>query len=750
MQEEKDELLELIEEDEENTDDISEENTDIEEFETEIEEETKSEDELDYSDYEVPESYKFIEHGYLDYAKEVILERALPAIDGFKPSMRRILYAMGHLDKVKDIVKSASVVGTVMKIHPHGDGSIYETMVRLVGSGLYINTPYLKGKGDFGKVYSSDMRAAASRYTGVSFEKLSEELFKGMNGVDMIPSYNEELQEPLLLPVSYPNILCNPTQGVAVGMASNIVPLNFHEVIDATVEYIETGNITKLLAPDFTTAGLYVNNPEELRSLMHNGKAKLKLRGKWRIDGKFIIIDEIPYYTTVEEIKESVKDLPNVADVKDECDKRGLRLAIECSTRKVVDEVLQDVLRVSNLQMQVSSNLVFILNHKPVELGVYGVIEEWVKFRENVVRRELEKELSDLIYQIRQYDILVDLMTTQEKRDTFMGILLKETRKEAKDYLDELYPNTEEAIFDWILDKSIGSLAGIGNKQKSHLEQLRIQKGEVEGKLENVLLVISNELKEINKRYKFPRQTEITDEDITFDKSQTKRKPEAVPTVVQLNGMFLKKLKGTPTNQALPGAIKCMSDSIVSILDSDGRLLRVYLENVDMYKESDKGLYLPLYLEIEKEFKIKHYTIVENRKEAFIYKDGYAAVVDYNEWLESKRRLKVTPDGVAPAYMKDMIGIIDLSKPNILLFTKNGKLGIIKNTFLQKRRTARTKLLNVGKGDSIVKVAAFSDSELSSVLQEVDRFRDCFRVLTKKDGFDKEKFESKVNKVKNK
>ena len=255
-----------------------------------------------YSYDNLPNALVHLVEGYLDYSKEVILERALPNIDGFKPSQRRILYAMKYLERdndlTKDLTKCAGIAGTTMKIHPHGDASIYDTMVRMTDCALYLNTPFIKGKGSFGHVFSTDEKAAASRYTECMFTDIAKECFRGMNGIEMIPSYDNKLKEPLLLPVSYPSILCNTSQGIAVGISTNIPSFNFHEVNKATIEYIKTGEIKKALAPDFTTGGSYILNEHELKKLMETGNAKIKLRGKWHIEGKIIVIDEIPYYTT--------------------------------------------------------------------------------------------------------------------------------------------------------------------------------------------------------------------------------------------------------------------------------------------------------------------------------------------------------------------------------------------------------------------------------------------------------------------
>lgn len=714
-------------------------------------EETSDVVEVDKKAYQknIPESLRFLVNGYLDYAKEVVLDRAIPAIDGFKPSQRRIMYAMKYLERdndlTKDFTKCGGIAGTTMKIHPHGDASIYDTMVRMTDEAMYLNTPFIKGKGSFGHVFSTDEKPAAARYTECMFTKIADECFRGMDGIEMIPSYDNKLKEPLLLPVSYPSILCNTSQGIAVGLASNIPSFNFHEVNKATIEYIKTGEIKKGLAPDFTTGGCYVLNETELKKLMRTGNAKIKLRGKWHIEGKIIVIDEIPYYTTVEEIKNAVKDLAGVNDVKDECDKTGLRLTIECSSKKLVDSVLKEVLRVSNLQMQITSNIVLIIDNKPVVLGVYDVIKEWVKFREEVLKTEIKKDIDRLGALIERYDILVDLMTT-DKRDVFLETLLKDETSDyqpTKDLLRGYYPDADEAIFDWILDRSLRSLKGVGNKQRSYLEELRAEKASQEADFENVGGRIVRELEELNKKYKFPRKTEITTDDYTFE-TVKKTKPEPVPVVIICNGMFLKKLKGVPSNAALPGAVKCMSDDIVSYLDSNGRLLRVMLEDLDFNSPNEKGTYLPRYFDNIDEFKILDIAVVANKKMGYMYDDGYIAVIDYNEWYSAKRRLKITDVGLCPAYINQMIGRVRLDKGYIVLKTKMGKIGIVESKFIEKKRTARTKLIRVGKGDKIVEVTSMTEENLAELVAEPERFKGGFRVVNKKDNFNKEFYDKIV------
>lgn len=721
--------------DEDYEDDESEESEDIEE------------DVIDYRELDLPESLKHLVEGYVDYAKEVVVDRAIPGIDGLKPSQRRVLHTMKFIEKVTDLSKCANVAGATMKLHPHGDQSIYDTMVRMVGSSLHLNVPYLKGKGSFGNVFSSSDRAAASRYTECKLEDITDELFKGMSGVEMVPSYDNKFKEPILLPVSFPSILCNPAQGIAVGIAANIPAFNFHELNDAAIELIETGKITKPLCPDFTTGGSYIYNERELQKLMSTGSARLKLRGKWHIEGKVIVVTEIPYYTTVEDITKAVKDLPNVADVKDESDKKGLRLTIECNTKKVVDEVLNEVLRVSPLQMTFNSNIVIIVDNQPEVIGVKRVLEHWVEFREGVVRKGLEHKVKELDYQINLYDILVDLMTTPEKREVFLAELLNKGRAEAKVLLRGLYPDQEDEVFDWILDKSMGSLGGIGDKQKNYIIELKARKDETLSDLDRVSEIIVEELKQLNKKYKYPRRTEVTEKDYVFEVQKGKVKPEAFAVVVIVDGKFIKKLKSTPTNQKLDGAIKCMSDDTISMLDDRGRLIRVQVEHLDMVTDREKGTYIPLYLgEEDDNYTILDVEVVKNKKIGYMYRDGYAAIIDFNEWYSAKRKTKLTPDGLAPKFINIYLGNFRMDRPYIIFLTKKGKLGVTTTEFLEKSRRARTKLIHVGKGDEIVRLCSASEKDLEDCIVNRERFLNCFRVIGKNDGFSQEVFDRLCNK----
>ena len=687
---------------------------------------------------QIPEGLQKLVSWYADYAKEVVVDRAIVGIDGFKPVHRRILYAMRE-NKAHEMTKSAKVVGWVLGYHPHGDQSVYESLIRMVDSSMYMNIPFIKGKGSWGKVYSTEP-AAAMRYTNCMLHENAALVFDGMDGIKMIPTEDGSVLEPELLPVAFPNVLCNPNSGIAVGMASNIPSFNFHEVLNATIELIETGDIKGVLAPDFTTKGHYVYDESELRKIMERGRGRIKLRGKWTVDGKKIVITEIPYYTTVNALAKQAKELKDkgvpISDIKDLSDRQGLRLEIECSNKKVVDEVLTSLVRDTDLQMSMTTNFTVIVDGRPRVLGIKDLLREWVKFRKGVLKTSLEKEYALVLRDIPRYELLVDLLSDENKRNEFIQRLTKQNSAHARAYLRELYPDADESIFTWILDMPLKSLSGVASKE-SRLANLYARKAELEADLANIEGVITRQLKKLNTQYSFPRRTEVTDVDYNFEKEKpVVVKAAPTPTLVIIEDKFIKKLRLSPATEHLDG-IRCMSDDVISFIDTHGRLLRVNLEHLDYVTERDRGVYLPVYLEVEDDFEVVAYNLIEDKKIGYVYSDGFASVVDYSEWVDSKRMTRITHNGVSP-YAGLIVGEIDLSKQFILLMTRKNYFGFVSSDFKHKGRTARTKLINVKKGDEIVLAVSVSYTDILKLVSNPQRYMDRLGPLAYEDVFDTE------------
>ena len=342
-----------------------------------------------------------LELNYMPYAMSVIISRAIPEIDGFKPSHRKLLYTMYQMKLLTGgRTKSANVVGATMKLNPHGDSAIYETMVRLSrGYGALLHPP-VDSKGNFGKVYSRDMAYAASRYTEVKLDGICEELFRDIdkNVVDFVPNYDGTLTEPLLLPTTFPNILVSANMGIAVGMASNLCGFNLAEVCAAAIARIKDPQadlLDTLLAPDFPTGGQLLYDRKELESIYRTGRGSFKVRAKWRyVKGENLIeIYEIPYTTTAEAILDKVAELikagklREVADMRDETDLSGLKLTIDLKRGTDPDKLMQKLFRATPLQDSFSCNFNVLVDGMPQVMGVGEILDRWTAWRSDCVRR---------------------------------------------------------------------------------------------------------------------------------------------------------------------------------------------------------------------------------------------------------------------------------------------------------------------------------------------------------------------------
>lgn len=670
---------------------------------------------LDSLKGQVPDGLISLVEGYIDYAKEVVVHRALPNIDGLNPVQRRILYTMRVLESVKDLKKCQLIAGKVLALHPHGDSAVYKAMVRLTDSSEVMNVPYLKGKGSFGKVFSNE-KPSAARYTECMLMPMVDEFFGEMNGIDFIPSYNNELEEPSLLPVSYPNILCNPTIGIAVGVASNIPPFNFNEVNNATIELIETGDIKEPLVPDFTTGGYYVKNDTELLKLMETGKASLRIRGKWHIEGRQIIITEIPYYTNVQALQKVVSTIKGVTKEVDAIDRNGFKYVITCANKKIVDEVLTKVIRDTRLQMNINTNVVIIADGKPNVVGVKDVLRKWVEFRCDVLTKDMKIELDKLIPTITKTSITLDLINNEHKRDMLYTKITKESEESALDYLRSLYVDVDDSLLEQFLDINFRSLSPKNReKRQKELERLIEKRKYLEVSLSDVKSVIVAQLKELNKKYVTPRKTEVTDVDYNYEKEEVVVvKSEPVPVRFVLEDKFMKKLQPSDENEGV--GIDCMSDSIITIIDNQGRLLRVEVDKVPFCKDTDRGTYLSVFLDIEDNFDVVCYDLTEDKEKAFVYKDGYISVIDYGEWSNLQRVSKIVQKGIS-SEAGLIMAELDLKTSHILVLTNEGRLGFASLDFKRKNRTARSKIIEgLNESEYITKVIPLNENVMFDLI----------------------------------
>ena len=348
-----------------------------------------------------------LEKNYMPYAMSVIVSRALPEIDGFKPAHRKLLYTMYGMGLLKGArTKSANIVGSTMHLNPHGDAAIYETMVRMGRGNESLLVPFVDSKGNFGKAYSRDMAYAASRYTEAKLEAVCEELFRDIDKdtVDFVPNYDGTTTEPTLLPVTFPTILANNTLGIAVGMASNICSFNLAELCETTVALMRHPDhdlLTTLPAPDFVGGGEILYNEAELRKIYETGRGSVRVRAQYRYekDGNMLEITRIPPTTTVEAVMDKIAELvktgkiKEISDMRDETDLNGLKLTIDLKRGQDPDKLMQKLFRTTPLEDSFACNFNLLIGGQPRVLGVRQILNEWVAFRVECVRRRTYHDL---------------------------------------------------------------------------------------------------------------------------------------------------------------------------------------------------------------------------------------------------------------------------------------------------------------------------------------------------------------------
>ena len=465
-----------------------------------------------------------LDENYMPYAMSVIVCRAIPEIDGFKPSHRKLLYTMYKMGLLTGSrTKSANIVGQTMRLNPHGDQAIYETMVRLAKGNESLLHPFVDSKGNFGKVYSRDMAYAASRYTEAKLSPICAELFRDLDcdAVDFADNYDNTMKEPTLLPTTYPNVLVSANQGIAVGMASQICGFNLGEVCDTAIACLKNPDhdiASTLLAPDFPTGGQIICDGDDLRSIYATGRGGLKVRARWRYDKKENVIEvyEIPYSTTIEAILDKVAELvkagkvKEIGDMRDETDLSGLKLAIDLKRGVEPDKLMAKLFRLTPLQDTVSCNFNILIAGMPRVMGVGELLTEWTAWRTDCVKRRVyyilnkKKEKLHLLQGLKR--ILLDI-------DKAIRII-RETEEEA-----EVIPNLmigfgiDEKQAEYVAEIKLRNI----NKEYilKRVQETESLQGEIED-LEDTLQkparirrIMVEELTQVRKKYAQPRKTEI-------------------------------------------------------------------------------------------------------------------------------------------------------------------------------------------------------------------------------------------------
>ena len=465
-----------------------------------------------------------LDENYMPYAMSVIVSRAIPEIDGFKPSHRKLLYTMYKMGLLTGgRTKSANIVGQTMRLNPHGDQAIYETMVRLAKGNESLLHPFVDSKGNFGKVYSRDMAYAASRYTEAKLSPICAELFRDLDcdAVDFVDNYDNTTKEPALLPTTFPNVLVSANQGIAVGMASQICGFNLGEVCDTTIAYLKNPehDITAtLIAPDFPTGGEIVCGGDDLRAIYRTGRGGVKVRARWRYDkGENVIeVYEIPYSTTIEAILDKVAELvkagkvKEIADMRDETDLSGLKLAIDLKRGVEPEKLMAKLFRLTPLQDTVSCNFNILIAGMPRVMGVGEILEEWTAWRTDCVKRRVyfvlnrKKEKLHLLQGLKRILLDIDkaikiIRETEEEADVIPNLMIGFGIDQVQaEYVAEI--KLRNINKEYIL-KRVQETAALADEIEDLEDTLarpaRIRK------------IIIGELEDVKKKYAVPRRTGV-------------------------------------------------------------------------------------------------------------------------------------------------------------------------------------------------------------------------------------------------
>ncbi|AUG56984.1 MAG TPA: topoisomerase IV [Ruminiclostridium sp.] len=609
-----------------------------------------------------------LESNYMPYAMSVILSRAIPEIDGLKPSHRKLLYTMYKMGLLTGgRTKSANVVGQTMKLNPHGDMAIYETLVRLTRGNDALLHPYVDSKGNFGKYYSRDMKFAAPRYTEVKLDKICEELFKDLdkNTVDFVDNYDGTMKEPVLLPTTYPNILVNSNQGIAVGMASNICSFNLIEVCDAAIAYLEDedADISEhLKAPDFPSGGQIIYNKKNIERIYNTGRGSFKLRAKYRFDkeNNCIEIFEIPYTTTTEAIMDGIitliKDnkIKEIVDVRDETDLKGLKITLDLKKNTEPDILMEKLFRFTTLEDSFNCNFNILINGRPKVLGIKGILKEWVLFRIECIKRQIT-------YDIGKKSDKLHLLLGLKKILLDIDKAIKIIRNTEEDAL--VIPNLMEGFgidrqqAEFVAEIKLRNL----NKEYilnrvSEIESLKSSIEELKdtlGSEKKIKKVIIKQLKDVAKKYGKPRKTEIIHEEHIEEITHENLIEDYNLKLFLTKENYLKKipltsLRGNPEQKLkeddeIIQEVEGRNKSDLLLFSNKHTVYKLKLFEVEDCKASSLGIYLANLLELEEGEEIIYITATDEYKGYMIFgfENGKVAKIDLKSYETKTNRKKL-------------------------------------------------------------------------------------------------------------
>ena len=684
-----------------------------------------------------------LETNYMPYAMSVIVSRAIPEIDGFKPSHRKLLYTMFKMGLLSGArTKSANIVGQTMKLNPHGDAAIYETMVRLSTGYQALLTPFVDSKGNFGKVYSRDMSYAASRYTEAKLSAICSEIFRDIDKdtVDFADNYDGSMKEPGLLPTAFPNVLVSANMGIAVGMASQICGFNLGEVCQTTIEFLkdpEHDLLSTMPAPDFPTGGEIIYDRSAMENIYRTGRGSFKVRSRWRYLPKENIIEiyEIPYTATSEAIIDKVAELikagkvREINDMRDETDLSGLKLAIDLKRGADPEKLMQKLYKLTPLQEAFPCNFNILVAGNPRVMGVREILEEWTAWRMECIRRRVYFELSkkkDKLHLLKGLQrILLDI-------DKAIAII-RETELE-----DDVVPNLMMGFgIDQIQAEYVAEIK-LRNINREYILKRTQETGDLEQEIEGledtlnnrrkIKNIIIDELKQIVKKFPSPRKTGIVyaDEIEEFDEEQ-QVEDYGVTLFLSHEGYF-KKITAQSLRMSSEQKYKEGDSLNVSFEASNrGELLfltdkqQIYKAKVADFedvKASVLGIYLPSKLQMDEGENI--ISMVDpgdySKNLLLIFENGKAARIDMAAYETKTNRRKLVNAFSDKSPVKAVMVIRE--EMDVACYSSDDRVLVFNTSQLQvktSRSTQGVAVMTLKAKRSIVRAIPVNDSSISNL-----------------------------------
>lgn len=676
-----------------------------------------------------------LEKNYMPYAMSVIMSRAIPEIDGFKPSHRKLLFTMYKMGLLgSNRTKSANIVGQTMKLNPHGDSAIYDTMVRMSRGYEALLYPYVDSKGNFGKFYSRDMACAASRYTEAKLEAICKELFKDIDKdtVDFVPNYDNTMQEPSLLPCTFPSVLVNSNTGIAVGMASSICPFNLKEVCDTAIAYIKNHECDiseTLIAPDFPGAGEIIYDKEKIETIYKTGRGGIKVRSRYRYDKKYNCIDiiNIPPTTTSEVIIEKIAELVKlgkireISDIRDETGLDGLKITIDLKRGIDPDKLMAKLFKLTPLEDTFSCNFNILVGKTPKVMGVREILEEWLAFREECIRRrtnfDLEKKksklhiLRGLAKILLDIDKAIDIIRKTEEESMVVPNLMKgfsidEIQAESVSEIKLRHLNRE-----YILKRTDETDTLV--KEIEELESILSDKNKVYG-------IIIKELGEVSKQYGKPRKSLLIYPEDTQEYDAQEVIPDYPVRFFLTKEGYFKKI--TPQSLKMNSEQKLKSDDEITqeISGENHSDLLFFTDKCQVYKAkgytfsdtkaSAMGEYIPASLSFDKNEKVVYMAVTNDYSGfmLFFFCSGKVSKVEMKAYFTKTNRKKLIK---AYSDKEDIIGAFYVtSDQDFILTSSSGKILIFNSSMInlkQSKNTQGVSVMKQKKGHKLIKAEKY-------------------------------------------